>query len=237
MAISRIEQLIEDIYEFVESCKMQPFSSTKVIVPKDELYDLLDELRLRTPDEIKRYQKIIANRDAILADAEEKAKAIVADADNRALSMINEHEIMEQAYDQANELVNQANIEAERLLTEANYESNQIKASSLTYTEELLDNVENITYNTYIQANKDYEYLIKHLKSTLDIIKENKGEIAVSTGSDDDEEGYSNDAYDETAFSEDSYDDDEYDDFDDDYDDDFDDDYDFDEDTFLDDID
>ncbi|NLJ89896.1 MAG: ATPase, partial [Clostridiales bacterium] len=69
MAISRIEQLIEDIYEFVESCKMQAFSSTKVIVPKDELYDLLDELRLRTPDEIKRYQKIIANRDAILADA------------------------------------------------------------------------------------------------------------------------------------------------------------------------
>ena len=69
MGASRIEQLIEDIYEFVESCRMQPLSSTKVIVPKDELYDLLDELRLRTPDEIKRYQKIIANRDAIIADA------------------------------------------------------------------------------------------------------------------------------------------------------------------------
>ena len=77
MGASRIEQLIEDIYEFVESCRMQPLSSTKVIVPKDELYDLLDELRLRTPDEIKRYQKIIANRDAIIADAEEKAEGIL----------------------------------------------------------------------------------------------------------------------------------------------------------------
>ena len=70
--MSRIEQLIDDIYEFIESCKMQPLSQTKVIVPKDELYDLLDELKLRTPDEIKRYQKIIANKDAILADAQAK---------------------------------------------------------------------------------------------------------------------------------------------------------------------
>ena len=63
MGASRIEQLIEDIYEFIESCRMQPLSSTKVIVPKDELYDLLDELRLRTPDEIKSYQKIIAKEE------------------------------------------------------------------------------------------------------------------------------------------------------------------------------
>ena len=42
---SRIEQKIEDIYAFVESCKMQRLSATRVIVPKDELYDLLDDLR------------------------------------------------------------------------------------------------------------------------------------------------------------------------------------------------
>ena len=187
MAISRIEQLIEEIYEFIESCKMQPFSSTKVIVPKDELYDLLDELRIRTPDEIKRYKKIIAQRDAILDDAEEKAKAIVADADNRAISMINEHEIMQLAYDQANELVNNANGQADRILTEANYEANQIRANSLGYTEELLNGVENIVLNTYNQTNQDYEALSKHLKETLEIIKDNKGEISNSTGQEDKE--------------------------------------------------
>ena len=36
-------QVIDDIYEFVESCKLQPLSQTKLIVPKDEMYDLLDE--------------------------------------------------------------------------------------------------------------------------------------------------------------------------------------------------
>ena len=46
---SRIEQKIEDIYAFVESCKMQRLSATRVIVPKDELYDLLDDLRRDIP--------------------------------------------------------------------------------------------------------------------------------------------------------------------------------------------
>lgn len=55
--MSRIEQLIDEIEEFVESCKPQPFSQTKIIVPKDELFELLTELRLKTPDEIKRYRK------------------------------------------------------------------------------------------------------------------------------------------------------------------------------------
>ena len=72
--MSRIEQLIDEIEEFIESCKPQPFSQSKVIVPKDELYELLTELRLKTPEEIKRYQKIIANRDKIISDAQAQAE-------------------------------------------------------------------------------------------------------------------------------------------------------------------
>ena len=53
---SRIEQIIDDIDEFIESCKFQPLSSTKIIVNKDEIDEYLRELRLKTPDEIKRYQ-------------------------------------------------------------------------------------------------------------------------------------------------------------------------------------
>lgn len=53
---SRIEQIIEEIEEYVESCKYQPLSTTKIVVNKEELEELLRELRLKTPDEIKRYQ-------------------------------------------------------------------------------------------------------------------------------------------------------------------------------------
>ena len=54
---SRIEQIISEIEEYVDSCKFQPLSNTKIIVNKEELEELLTELRMKTPDEIKRYIK------------------------------------------------------------------------------------------------------------------------------------------------------------------------------------
>ena len=63
--MSKIEQIITEIEEYIDNCKFQPLSTSKIIVNKDEIDELLAELRLRTPDEIKKYQKIIANKDAI----------------------------------------------------------------------------------------------------------------------------------------------------------------------------
>ena len=77
---SRIEQIIEEIEEYIDrDCKYQPLSTTKIIVNKEHLDELLRELRMKTPDEIKRYQKIISNKDAILEDAQTKADALIAD--------------------------------------------------------------------------------------------------------------------------------------------------------------
>lgn len=181
MGASRIEQLIEDIYEFVESCRMQPLSSTKVIVPKDELYDLLDELRLRTPDEIKRYQKIIVNRDAIIADAEEKAAIVLAEAGEKANMLLNEHEIMQQAYYQANELVSKASQEADKMIAEANDDANQIRLGAINYTNEMLTDVEHIIINAYESSKNKYEGLLNALKGNLDIVINNKKELQPET--------------------------------------------------------
>ena len=109
MSSSRIEQIIEEIEEYVESCRYQPLSTTKIVVNKEELEELLRELRLKTPDEIKRYQKIISNKDAILADAQSKADNIIAEAQAHAKELVAQTEIMQQAYAQANETVNTAN--------------------------------------------------------------------------------------------------------------------------------
>lgn len=177
MGTSRIEQLIEDIYEFVESCRMQPLSSTKVIVPKDELYDLLDELRLRTPDEIKRYQKIIVNRDAIITDAEEKAAVILTEASEKAKVLLDEHEIMQQAYYQANELVSNASAEADKIISAANEDANQIMQGALNYTNEMLTDVEHVIMNAYESSKSKYEGLLSALKGNLDIVMNNKKEL------------------------------------------------------------
>lgn len=178
MGASRIEQLIEDIYEFVESCRMQPLSSTKVIVPKDELYDLLDELRLRTPDEIKRYQKIISNRDAIIADAESKAEGILVQTREKAKELLNEHEIMQQAYYEANEMIMQASQEADRLRREAQEEADQLRTGALVYSNEVLSEVEQVVASAYENALSKYDSYIGTLRNSLNIISQNKRELS-----------------------------------------------------------
>lgn len=220
MAASRIEQLIEDIYEFIESCKMQPLSSTKVIVPKDELYDLIDELRLRTPDEIKKYQKIIANRDAIIGDAEEKAATMLNEAREQTSALISEHEIMQQAYYQANEIVNQAQEEAARIINSANQDANEIRLGAISYTNDMLANVENLLSNAYESSKSKYDSLIHSLKGNLDIVTNNRKELNVDQ--------YDNNQYEEqneVASTNELANNQESDEFD------------FDENTFLDDID
>lgn len=177
MSTNRIEQLIEEIYDFVENCRLQPLSSTKVIVPKDELYDLLDELRLRTPDEIKRYKKIIENRDAILADAESRAAEMIAQAEQQTAHLVDEHEIMQQAYNQANEVVQQAAEEANRMLESARVDAEEIRTGALLYTEDMLNDLENILNNAYYSSKSKYEGLLESLKGNLDIVTNNKKEI------------------------------------------------------------
>ena len=117
--MSRIEQLISEIEEYIDSCRFQALSNSKIIVNKEELEELLVELRLRIPDEIKKYQKIISQQDAILGearsqaddmleDAKRQADSMVAQASEQTSEMINEHEIMQRAYAHANEVVEQA---------------------------------------------------------------------------------------------------------------------------------
>lgn len=177
MSTNRIEQLIEEIYDFVENCRLQPLSSTKVIVPKDELYDLLDELRLRTPDEIKKYKKIIENRDAILADAEAKATEMIARAQQQTAHLVDEHEIMQQAYNQANDVVRQASEEANRILESAKRDAEEIQTGALLYTEDMLNELENVLNNAYNSSKNKYESLLNSLKGNLDIVVNNKREI------------------------------------------------------------
>ena len=132
MSSSRIEQIIEEIEEFVESCRYQPLSTTKIVVNKEELEELLRELRLKTPDEIKRYQKIISNKDAILADAQSKADNIVAEAQAHARELVEQTAVMQQAYAQATETVNAANQQAQGILDSAQQDANNIRMSAIS---------------------------------------------------------------------------------------------------------
>ncbi|MBQ7781225.1 MAG: vacuolar family H+-ATPase subunit H [Lachnospiraceae bacterium] len=174
---SRIEQLIDEIEEYIDNCKPQPFSSTKIIVNKDDIDELLRELRMKTPDEIKRYQKIISNKEAILNDARAKAEALINEATIQTNQLINEHEIMQQAYAQANEVVTMATRQAQDILDNATMEANAVRMSAMQYMDDMLANLENIIAASSQTAKADYDTLLGNLNHYHDIIQSNRAEL------------------------------------------------------------
>lgn len=174
---SRIEQLIDEIEDYIESCKPKFMSSTEIIVNKDEIDELLRELRMKTPDEIKRYQKIISNKEAILNDAKAKAEALINEATVHTNELINEHEIMQQAYAQANEVVTMASKQAQEILDNATIEANELKSQAMQYMDDMLAHLENIISASTQQASSNYDTLIGNLNQYRDIIQSNRSEL------------------------------------------------------------
>ena len=177
--MSRIEQLISDIEAYIDNCKYQPFSNNKIIVDKDQLEDMLSELRLKTPDEIKKYQKILNNKDAIISDAKEQAESILNAAQIQTEELINEHEIMQRAYAQANQLIEQATAQAQRILDSATEDANNIRIGAVQYTDDMLGKLQYIIERS-IKGNKEkYTSLMTGLENVLTVVTNNRKELVV----------------------------------------------------------
>lgn len=174
---SKIEQLIDEIEQYIDSCKYQALSNTKIIVNKEEIDELLRELRMKTPDEIKRYQKIISNKEAILKDAKEKAEALINAATVQTNELINEHEIMQQAYAQANEVVEMATRQAQEILDNAMMEANGVKSAAMQYTDDILGNLETLITHSIENTSQQFDRSIHSLEECLDIVKSNRMEL------------------------------------------------------------
>ncbi|MDE7232909.1 MAG: vacuolar family H+-ATPase subunit H [Lachnospiraceae bacterium] len=174
---SRIEQLIDEIEDYIDGCKFQPLSKTNILVNKEEIDELLRELRMKTPDEIKRYQKIISNKEAILNDARSKAEALIKDATVQTTELINEHEIMQQAYAQANEVVRMATTQAQEILNNATMEANGVRTSAMQYLDEMLSNLENAMTATLAASTEHYESFFNTISGYNEIVKANRAEL------------------------------------------------------------
>lgn len=187
--MSRIEQLISEIEEYIDTCKYQALSNTRIIVNKEELEELLVELRLRIPDEIKKYQKIISQQDTILGeahaqagammeDAKKQADILVAQANAQTSEMVNEHEIMQQAFAHANEVVDQANLQAQSIVDQAVMDANSIRQGSIQYTDDMLRSLQTIINHTMEGAKGRFDAFMTSMQSSYEIVSSNRNELS-----------------------------------------------------------
>ena len=105
MAIFTLLETLEDI---LENSKKLPFTS-KGMVDKEEMLEIIKEIRIKLPDELKQAKWVKEERQRILVEAQKEADDIVKEAENRIISMIDEHEITRKAYEKKVEIIETAN--------------------------------------------------------------------------------------------------------------------------------
>lgn len=176
--MSRIEQLIGEIEEYIDSCKFQPLSNSKIVVNKEELEELLVELRYRIPDEVKKYQKIISNQDVILKEARTQADSMIQEATAHTNDLVNEHEIMQRAYSAANQVVEDANMKAQAIIDSAVNDANNIRQSSVQYTDDMLSSLQTIIVHSMESAQGRFDAFISSMQSSYDIVSSNRAELS-----------------------------------------------------------
>ena len=100
-------QLLDELEDVMDSSKAVPFSS-KVTVNKEEIYDIISEIRMKLPNELKQSKWVIEERNKILIDAQREADEIVKNAEDRMVRLVDENEVTKKAYEQAAAIIDSA---------------------------------------------------------------------------------------------------------------------------------
>jgi len=174
---SKIIELIDELEDYIESCKYQPFSNTKIIVEKDKIDEIISDFKTKTPEELKRYQKVYSNHEAILKDAREKAEALIQDAAAQTHEMISQNSIMQQAYAQADQVVKSAYVEAQNILNSATIEANELRSASVEYIDNMLAQYESIVGQTLRLTQSHYDSFYSQISQYYETVVANRAEL------------------------------------------------------------
>lgn len=100
--------LLETIEEMLGRSASIPLTK-RTLIDKDELLSVVNEIKLKLPDELKQAKWVKEERQKILVDAQKEANQLIKEAENRIIAMIDEHEITKKAYEQKTEIIESAN--------------------------------------------------------------------------------------------------------------------------------
>lgn len=112
-----ILEMIDRLEDLFNQSHSIPFTHS-VIVDEDRMLDIIDQMRVSIPDEIKKSQQIINQREKYLAQAQEEASRITSIARERSAKAITQEEVVQEARRAADEIIAQAELERTRIQQE-----------------------------------------------------------------------------------------------------------------------
>ncbi len=113
-----ILQLIDRLEELFNDAKAVPFTHN-VVVDEDKMLELIDQMRIAIPEEVKKAQQLVAQRDRVMAQAQEEANRTLSIARDKADQLVQKDIVTQEAQRRADQILAQARAEAEGVRTDA----------------------------------------------------------------------------------------------------------------------
>jgi len=137
--------LLEKIEDIVEDASKFPLSN-KVMIDKEEVLEVINEIRLKLPDEINRASWVAKERQRILTEAQSEAEEMIEKVKEQQKMFVEENEITKQAKQYANQI-----------LDEAEQKANDMKMGAYSYSDDILSKLQDKIreINNIIEENRD----------------------------------------------------------------------------------
>ncbi|MBO5364718.1 MAG: ATPase [Clostridia bacterium] len=147
-------ELLDELEDIIEKGASVPFSG-RCILERDELLDVLQELKLKLPEDLKQAKWIKEERQRILQEAQAEADELVSSVQKKAVSMVDENEITKQAV-----------IRGKQIIERSTNEAIEIADSAYNYSDNLLETVEKVVLGA-----------MKEMEQCVAIVRNNRSNL------------------------------------------------------------
>jgi cell division septum initiation protein DivIVA len=113
-----ILHLVDRLEELFNESRPIPLTHS-VIVDEDRVLEIIDQMRISIPDEVKKSQQVLAQRDRVMAQAQEEANRTLSLAKKRGEESLSQDSIVQAAHERAEQILDQARAEVEGMRLDA----------------------------------------------------------------------------------------------------------------------
>lgn len=149
-----LEELINLLDEEILDGWSLPISNGKCVVDREKIKDLIQEIRLNLPAEIRQAKAVVADRNEILRRAQDEADDIVQKAQEKAQKLCGEQEV-----------VKLANAKASEIVAAAQNRSKEIRLSTANYSETVLEAMEEMLTKSILEVKQTRQQVKNAIKN------------------------------------------------------------------------
>jgi vacuolar-type H+-ATPase subunit H len=135
-----ILHLVDRLEELFNKSHAIPLTHN-VIVDEDKFLDIIDQMRISIPEEVKKAQEVFTRKDRVMAQAQEEANRTLQLARDKASDLVDKESLVSDAKRRAEQIIEQARIEADN-----------IRAGADQYARESLENLEHAMEQLLVQV-------------------------------------------------------------------------------------